>query len=114
MAFEIIFTPDVERQIDALTVRERRILDAAIQTRLRERPRTTTKAIKRFRPNPLAEFELRVGDLRALYNVEDSDVVLVAVGRKVGNRLIVEGKEFHDHQDNPAEPPSSGSDGNAE
>jgi hypothetical protein len=30
-------------------------------------------------------------------------VIIVAVGRKVGNKLIVEGKEFHGHQGDPAE-----------
>lgn len=64
-----------------------------------------TKAIKRLRPNPLAEFELRAGDLRALYNVEREEVVVLIVGRKVGNKLIVEGEKFHGHQDHPAEPP---------
>ena len=60
--------------------------------------------MKRLRPNPLAEFELRVGNLRTLYNVEGAEVVLLIVGRKVGNKLIVKGEEFHGHQDNPAEP----------
>jgi hypothetical protein len=31
-------------------------------------------------PDPLAEFELRVGDLRVLYSVEDDEVVLLIVG----------------------------------
>ena len=29
------------------------------------------------------------------YNVEDDTVVILIVGRKVGNKLIVEGEEFH-------------------
>ena len=59
-----------------------------------------------------AEFELRVRDLRVLYNVErdNSEVVLLIVGRKVGNKLIVGGKEFHGHRDNP---PDSTADGHA-
>ena len=56
-----------------------------------------TKAIKRLRPNPLAEFELRAGDLRALYDVEEDAVVILIVGRKDANKLIVEGEEFHGH-----------------
>ena len=67
-----------------------------------------TRGIKRLRPNPLAEFELRVGDLRVLYNVEKSEVVLLVDERKVGNKLIVAGEEFHGHQDHPVEPPGSG------
>jgi hypothetical protein len=53
------------------------------------------------------EFELRAGDRRALYNVEGEDVVILIIGRKVGNKLIVEGEEFPGHQDHPAEPPGN-------
>jgi len=78
-------------------------------SRLQDQPTTPTKAIKRLRPNPLAEFELRAGNLRALYNVEGNEVVILIVGRKAGNKLIVEGEEYHGHQDNPTEPPPNGS-----
>jgi hypothetical protein len=44
------------------------------------------------------------GDLRVLYNVERTEVALLAVGRKVGNKLIVKGAEFHGHKDHPPEP----------
>lgn len=108
MAFKITITDDADRQYRSLPVREQRILEAAIQTRLEHEPTKPTKAIKRLRPNPLAEFELRAGDLRALYDVDGGEVVILIVGRKVGNRLIVEGEEFHGHQDNPVEPPGSG------
>ena len=50
----------------------------------------------------------------ALYNVEKEDVVVLIVGRKVGNRLIVEGEEFHGHQDHPVEPPGNESQEDAE
>ncbi len=114
MTFQITVTEDAEVQMLALPVREQRVLEAAILARLQDRPTTPTKAIKRLRPNPLAEFELRVGDLRVLYNVEASEVVLLVAGRKVGNKLIVGGKEFHGHQDNPAEPTGGGPSADAE
>jgi hypothetical protein len=49
-----------------------------------------------MRENPLAPWELRVGSLRAFYDVlEDRQMVLVvAVGRKVGNRLLIAGEEI--------------------
>ena len=109
MAFQIAITDEANRQFQALPVREQRILEAAILSRLEHQPTTPTKAIKRLRPNPFAEFELRVGDLRALYNVEGDEVVILVIGRKLGNTLIVEGEEFHGHQDHPAEPPGNGS-----
>jgi mRNA-degrading endonuclease RelE of RelBE toxin-antitoxin system len=86
-----------------LPARQQRLLEAAIQTRLVHQPTTPTKAVKKLRPNPFAEFELRVGDLRVLYNVEESELVLLVVGRKVGNKLIVEGAEFHGHQNHSPE-----------
>jgi mRNA-degrading endonuclease RelE of RelBE toxin-antitoxin system len=108
MPFKISITDDADRQFRALPVRDQRILEAAILSRLQHQPTIPTKAIKRLRPNPLAEFELRAGDLRVLYNVEEEEVVVLIVGRKVGNTLIVEGEEFHGHQDDPVEPPGDG------
>ncbi len=113
MAFEITITEDAEAQLRALPVREQRILEAAILARLRDQPTTPTKAIKRLRPNPLAEFELRVGDLRVLYNLEGREVVLLVVGRKVGNKLIVGNEEFYGHEDDPSQSTGSGSEGDA-
>ena len=38
---------------------------------------------------------MRVGDLRAFYRVEEASQVYVAlIGRKVRDRLLVEGEEF--------------------
>src|SRR5438552_12717304 len=109
MPFKITITEDADRQLRSLPVRDQRILEAAILSRLEHQPTTPTRAIKRLRPNPFAEFELRAGNLRALYNVEGDEVVILIVGRKVGNKLIVKGEEFHGHQDHPAEPPGNGS-----
>ena len=114
MEYEITITEDAEAQLNSLPARERRTLETAISKRLRDQPTTPTKSIKRLRPNPLAEFELRVNDLRVLYNVEEQEVVLLVVGRKVGNKLIVEGQEFHGHQDDTPKPTGSGSEGDDE
>ena len=105
MPFKITITEDADRQLRWLPIREQRILSATILSRLTHQPATPARAIKRLRPNPLAQFELRAGDLRALYNVEADEVVILLVGRKDGNKLIVEGEEYHAHQDHPAQPP---------
>ena len=105
MAFQITITADAASHLRGLPVRERRLVEAAVMTRLQELPSTPTRAIKRLRPNPFAGFELRVGDLRVLYNVGENEVVLLAVGRKVGNKLIVAGEEFHEHEEREEEPP---------
>lgn len=108
MPFRITITEDAERQFQSLPAREQRIVQAAIQSRLGNEPTRPTNAIKRLRPNLFADFELRVANLRVLYNVDEGEVVVLLVGRKVGNKLIVEGEEFHGHQDNLTEPTGNG------
>lgn len=111
MAFQVTITNEADRQFHALPVREQRLLEAAIPSRLIHQPTAVSKAVKELRPNPFAEFELRVGDLRVLYNVEGNDVVLLIIGRKVGNTLVVDGEEFHEHQDHPPESAGDGPSG---
>jgi mRNA-degrading endonuclease RelE of RelBE toxin-antitoxin system len=114
MAFRITITDEAEDQLQTLPVRDRRTVEAAILTRLRDRPTTPTTAIKRLRPNPVAEFELRVGALRILYDVEGEEVVILIVGRKIGNTLVVAGEEFHEHQADPLESAGGGPAGDPE
>ncbi len=76
MAFRITITDEAEQQLRALLVHERRTLESAILARLRDQPTVPTRAIKRLRPNPFAEFERRTGDLRVLYDVSGDEVIL--------------------------------------
>ena len=48
----------------------------------------------------MAGWELRLGDYRVLYDVQEADrvVTVQVVGEKVGNRLIVQGEEYTDHE----------------
>ena len=114
MPFKITITEEASRQFRSLPARDQRILEAAILSRLEHQPTTPTKAIKKLRPNLFAEFELRAGDLRVLYNVDEGEVVVLLLGRKVGNKLIVEGEEFHGHQDHPAQPSGNGPEENTD
>jgi mRNA-degrading endonuclease RelE of RelBE toxin-antitoxin system len=79
MPYKISITDDADRQLRSLSARDRTTLEAAIASRLLRDPVTPTKAIKKLRPNPLAQFELRAGDLRALYNVESDEVIVLLV-----------------------------------
>jgi mRNA-degrading endonuclease RelE of RelBE toxin-antitoxin system len=108
MAYQITITSEAESQLRALPARDQRVIETTILARLTNNPKKPTRAIKRLRPNPLAEFELRAGDLRVLYNVEGAEVVLLVIGRKTGNKLIVKGQEFHGHQNDSTQPPGSG------
>ena len=48
-----------------------------------------------MRPNPLAPWELRIGNLRVYYDVEndpEATVLVLAVGRKERNRVYIGGE----------------------
>ena len=50
-----------------------------------------------LRPNPLAPWALRIGDVRVYYDVQDAlepVVTIRAVGVKERNRLRIAGREF--------------------
>jgi mRNA-degrading endonuclease RelE of RelBE toxin-antitoxin system len=87
MEFQISITDEADEHLREFSAREQRIIESAVFARLRHQPTLESRAIKRLRPNPLAEFELRVGDFRVLYNVEveNLETVLLVIGRKIGN-----------------------------
>jgi mRNA-degrading endonuclease RelE of RelBE toxin-antitoxin system len=50
-----------------------------------------------MRPNPLAPWELRIGELRVYYEIAEDPgrvVTIVAVGVKDRNRVLIGGKEI--------------------
>jgi|SRR5947209_1383379 len=114
MVYEIVFEAEAEEQFRALTAKERKTVTNAVFAKLLHQPSVETHAIKRLRPNAVAAYQLAVGDLRLLYNIEGDRVIVLVVGRKVGNQLIVDGEEYREHQDDPAEPPGNGVAGDAE
>jgi len=80
-----------------LTARQRAIVLNVIKVQLQYEPLRETQNRKQLRPNPLAPWELRVGALRVFYEVDarEPDLVnVLAIGIKIGNRLIVAGKEI--------------------
>lgn len=55
---------------------------------------TSRNKFRLRRPSDAADFELRVGDWRIFYQIEEPVVRVTLVGKKEGNRLLVEGEEF--------------------
>ena len=73
---------------------------------LRRDPLAETKNLKTLRPNPIADRELRLfGKYRILFSVDETAqlVTVILVGEKRGNRLLVAGMEFTEHESHPAE-----------
>ena len=96
MPYAVEFSPQAKEHLKRLRAFDRKTLVIAIQRRLSAEPTRETRNQFRMRENPLAPWELRVGTLRAFYDVlEDRRTVLiVAVGRKVGSRLLIGGEEI--------------------
>ena len=97
MAYEVRFAESARSHLKALTSRQRRKAIEAIEAQLTHEPSNETRNRKPLRPNPLAPWELRIGNLRVFYDVDDNEpksVNIVAVGEKRGNRLLVGGKEI--------------------
>ena len=93
---EVVFTPDAVRQFRALRASERSKLRVAIKRFLGE-SNPTEEGRNRFRlrrPSPYADYELRVGTQRVFYRVFGQRVLVVLLGSKRGNVLIVDDRRF--------------------
>ena len=68
---------------------QNQILDG-IDQQLRYQPTIETRNRKRLRPNTTADWELRIGDFRVLYDVDEqvSIVEIKRIGEKRGNAFF--------------------------
>jgi len=68
-----------------------------VDEQLVHQPKVETRNRKPMRPNPLAPWELRIGDLRVYYDVEEDPTPVVyirAIGIKERNRVRIGKKEI--------------------
>ena len=97
MAYRIVYSPATDEHLRALTARQRSIVFDAVNEQLTREPAVETRNRKAMRPNPLAPWELRLGELRVYYeSVEEPEAVvtILAVGVKQRERLLIAGKEI--------------------
>jgi mRNA-degrading endonuclease RelE of RelBE toxin-antitoxin system len=95
LPYRVVWYPDTHAHLRSLTARQRFIVFDGVEEQLTHEPKTETRNRKEMRPNPLASWELRIGDLRVYYDVteEPQTVTVVAVGIKTGNRVFIGGEE---------------------
>ena len=92
MAYGIEYSPDAEDHLRALTARQQAIVLDTVVRQLAEQPVVETRNRKPMRPNPLAPWELRIGDLRVYYDVQEEPTPMVlirAVGVKERDRVRI-------------------------
>jgi mRNA-degrading endonuclease RelE of RelBE toxin-antitoxin system len=98
--YTISLAGGAEGDLSLMTAYVRRIILDGLAAHLAYQPTLQSRRIKEMRPNPIAGWELRLGDYRVLYDVDQEErvVSVQVVGEKVGNRLIVRGEEYTDHE----------------
>jgi mRNA-degrading endonuclease RelE of RelBE toxin-antitoxin system len=97
MAYRIEFSPEAAEHISRLKANQRTRLLETIERQLTHQPMVETRHRKPLRPNPVAQYRLRIGELRVYYDVSDAPervVIVKAVGLKVRDRVYVGGREI--------------------
>ncbi|MCX7049512.1 MAG: type II toxin-antitoxin system RelE/ParE family toxin [Candidatus Sumerlaeota bacterium] len=92
MSFEIEYSPDAEDHLRALTARERAIVLDEVDSQLIYQPDVETKNRKPMRLNPIAPWELRIGNLRVYYDLiygPTEKVLVRAIGVKIRNNIRI-------------------------
>ncbi len=98
MPYRIEYSPEVEDHLRELTARQQETVLDTVDEQLMYQPTVETRNRKIMRPNPLAPWELRIGQLRVYYDVEEEPepvVIVLAVGVKKRNVVRI-GKEVVD------------------
>ena len=96
VSFELRWSPDARDHVAGLPAHQRAAVVDGAERHLTDQPEQSTTRRKLLRENPLAVWELRLGDLRVFYNVDAkcNTVEVVAVGVKEHNRLFIGGEEI--------------------
>ena len=95
MAFTIIYSPEAVDHLRALPKATQVLVVDQVDEQLTHEPTLPTHKRQLLRPNPIAPWELRLGDVRVFYDVQeepDGLVKIAAVGIKRHNKLWI-GKE---------------------
>jgi mRNA-degrading endonuclease RelE of RelBE toxin-antitoxin system len=95
MRFEVILVPSAEGDLEHYTKREQGIILDALRAFLGEDADRETRRKKRLRDNPLAPWELRVGEFRVFYEIAEHQLARVlAIGHKQHNDLFIRGERI--------------------
>lgn len=94
--FEIEITGRAEDDLCYFRKHEQKIILDTIEKQLIWEPTRETRNRKELAPNDLSKWEIRLGEYRIFYDVDENalTVKIKAVGYKVHNQLFFQGKEF--------------------
>jgi mRNA-degrading endonuclease RelE of RelBE toxin-antitoxin system len=96
-SYRIECSPDAEDHLALLTARQSTTVLDTIIRQLGHEPTIETRNRKPLRPNPVAGFKLRIGEVRVYDDVEEVPariVIVKAVALKDRDRVFVGGREI--------------------
>lgn len=93
--YRIEMTEDARTDLTCYTAFERKIIVSEIRDQLTHQPTVITRNRKALRDNPIARWELRIDKFRVFYEADEESqtVVIVAVGHKDHEELLIRGKK---------------------
>jgi mRNA-degrading endonuclease RelE of RelBE toxin-antitoxin system len=90
MRFVVRLTDSALEDLDYYRKYDRRIIADGIAVHLTQDADVETRRRRQLEPNPIAPWELRLGDFRVFYELEDDEQVkIVAIGHKEHNDLYI-------------------------
>jgi mRNA-degrading endonuclease RelE of RelBE toxin-antitoxin system len=94
--FAIELTISAEDDLRYFRKHEQKTILDTVEKQLLWEPTKEIKNRKQLDPNDIAKWELRIGEYRVFYDVDETNVIvkIKAVGYKVHNQLFFRGKEF--------------------
>ena len=84
-----------QRVIGQFTARQQRTVIDTVDRQLLNQPNVETRNKKPMRPNPVAPWELRIGNFRVYYEISEqpeATVTILAIGVKERNRVRIGGE----------------------
>jgi mRNA-degrading endonuclease RelE of RelBE toxin-antitoxin system len=94
--FEVNLTESALADLNFFRKADRNIILDSVEQQLTSQPLMPTRNRKPLRTNDLSSWEMRVGEYRVFYDVDESTkmVTIKAVGRKEHNKLFIRGQEY--------------------
>ncbi len=92
MTFAIVYSPEAVDHLLLLPKNSQVLVVDQVDGQLAHQPTLPTRKRKLLRPNPIAPWELRLGDIRVFYEVREEpepEVIVKAVGIKRHNELWI-------------------------
>ena len=92
MAYAVVYSPEAVDHLSALQKTDQVKVVNEVEEQLSQQPTLATRRRKLLRPNPIAPWQLRLGDIRVFYSVQDEPdqiVTIKAIGKKIHNELWI-------------------------